>query len=244
MTSRLLLLLRLILGNARDMLPVILVVAFFQYVIVGLPLPNLASTLAGAIMVLVGLTLFVQGLSMSLFPLGESLVEALAVRANIWLLMAFAFFIGFGSTFAEPALIAVTNLASEVSFAEGGPELIERNALILRYGCALAVGIAVMLGGLKILLGWRAHWLVLGVYGLTAIIAVVTDSPLTAVAFDAGSAATSAINVPLISAFGVGLATMIRGRNPMTDGFGIVALCSAMPMATLLIGSQFLMGST
>lgn len=230
--------LRLIFQNALDMLPVVLVIAAFQYLVLRQPLPNLADTLLGALLVLLGLTFFVQGLTMSLFPLSESIVRALAYRANIWLLMAFAFAVGFGSTFAEPALIAVTNEAAAVAFADT-PQHLEQNALLLRYGCSIAVGLAVMIGCLRILKGWPAHWFVIGGYALTLLLAMTTPSPLTAIAFDAGAAATSAINIPVISAIGVALANMISGRNPMVDGFGMVALCSVMPMIVLLFCSFF-----
>src|SRR5690606_41222250 len=96
----------------------------------------------------------------------------------------------------------------------------------LRYACALAVGRAVMIGCLRILQGWPAHWFVIGGYILTMAWAYATQSPLTAIAFDAGAAATSAINIPVISAIGVALASMISGRSALVDGFGMVALCS------------------
>ncbi len=218
------------------MLPVVLVIVVFQYLVLRQPLPNLAATLLGALLVLLGLTFFVQGLTMSLFPLGESIVRALAYRANVWLLMAFAFAVGFGSTFAEPALIAVTNEAAALAFPDVDQGL-ERNALMLRYACSIAVGLAVMIGCLRILKGWPAHWFVIGGYLLTMALAFSTQSPLTAIAFDAGSAATSAINIPVISAIGVALASMISGRNAMVDGFGMVALCSVTPMIVLLLSS-------
>jgi len=238
MASKLVLFLRLILSNGRDMLPVVIVVVAFQYLVIQQPFPDVARLVWGALLVLLGLTLFIRGLTMSLFPLGESLVSALAYRANIWLLLAFAFSIGFGSTVAEPALIAVTEEAARAAYTEAGPGMVAGAALLFRLGCALAVGLAVTVGSFCIVRGWPTVRLVLVSYALVAVIAVLTQQPLAGIAFDAGAAATSAINIPLISAMSMGLATMIRGRSPMVDGFGVVACCSVMPMLVLIIGTS------
>lgn len=233
-------LLHLILENARAMLPIVLVIGAFQLLVIGQPLMTWLETLRGALFVLLGLTFFVQGMAMSLFPLGESLAESLLRRANLALLLFFAFAIGFGSTVAEPALIAVTREASAVAFAAQGDAVVARNALILRGACALAVGLAVMAGCIRILKGWAPAWLVLGGYGLAMLSALVSQSPLTAIALDAGAAATSAINIPLISALGIGMATMLKAREPLADGFGMVALCSVMPVLAIMFVAQFL----
>lgn len=231
--------LQLIFRNVLDILPIVLVVAVFQYLVIRQPLPDLTSTLAGSLLVLLGLTLFVQGMTMSLFPLGESIVRTLAYRANLWLLLTFAFAVGFGSTVAEPALIAVTNEAAAAAFADSSAEQIRLNALLLRNACALAVGLAIMIGCIRIIKGWPGFWFVIGGYLLAVSLAALSNSPLTAIAFDAGAAATSAINIPLISTIGVSLASMISGRNPMVDGFGLVALCSVMPMIVILVSALF-----
>ncbi len=241
MLQNLSLLLRTLATNARDMLPIIVVVAAFQYLVIQQPFADVRGLLLGALMVLVGLTLFIEGMSMSLFPLGESLVTALAYRANIWLLAAFAFCIGAGSTAAEPALIAVTTEAAKAAYSELGGDVVQRNALILRLACAVAVGLAVAIGTFFVVKGWSTARLVLGVYGIAMVVALSTGTPLTAIALDSGASATSAINIPLISAMGVGLASIIKGRSPLSDGFGLVALCSVMPIIVLLVGSHFLL---
>lgn len=238
------LLLRLIADNARDMLPIVLVVVLFQILAIDQPLPDLPGKILGGVFVLLGLTLFVRGLSMSLFPLGEGLADALSRRANIWLLLLFAFALGFGSTVAEPALLAVALQAAEAAAATGtigeGPEEVQGYATILRYTASAAVGLGVMLGTLRVILGWPAAWFVLGGYGIAMLISLITRTPLSGVAFDAGAAATSAINIPLMAALGVGLATVIGGRNPMTDGFGIMALASVMPALAILLAATVL----
>lgn len=225
--------------NGRDLAPVILVIAFFQLVIVQEPVPDLTGKIVGLGFVLLGLTLFLAGLSLSLFPLGERLAEEFARRANLWLLLAFAFAIGFGSTVAEPALIAVAEQAATAMVSTNAPDEIARTALVLRLATSAAVGLAVVLSCVRILLGWPALAPILAIYGAACLLVLVQPSPMSGIAFDAGAAATSAINIPLIAALGIGLATVLEGRSPLADGFGAVALASAMPMITILLGASF-----
>ncbi len=237
-------LVRVLIENLRDLAPLLLVVGFFYAVVLGTSPPEIGTMLAGLMLVLFGLTFFGRGLAMSLFPLGEGLADTFARRGNVLLLLAFAFAIGFGSTVAEPALLAVTMkaamAAADAGLVAGGEAGAARTALVLRYAAAAAVGLAVVLGCLRILIGWPVWWLLLGGYGLAALLALTRDTPLLGVAFDAGAAATSAINIPLIAALGIGLASAIGGRRPLADGFGLVALASLMPMLVVLLGSLLL----
>lgn len=230
-------------SNLRDVLPVLAVVASFQLLVIREPMPELERRLGGAIFTLIGLTFFVRGLAMSIFPLGDAMADWLARRGSLPLLVGFGFAIGFGSTIAEPALIAVTGQATSAVAAAGhdlgSAEEIIRFSTMLRYTVAAAVGIAVALGSLRVVQGWPVAWFVLPGYGVATLLAVFNPSVLTAIAFDAGAAATSAINVPLMLALGVGLASMIRERNPLADGFGLVALASLMPMLAILFLAQF-----
>lgn len=225
--------------NGRDLAPVILVIAFFQFVIVQEPVSDLTIKIIGLAFVLLGLTLFLAGLSLSLFPLGERLAEEFARRGNLWLLLGFAFAIGFGSTVAEPALIAVTEQAATAMSSAEGPADTARTALVLRLTTSGAVGLAVVLSCVRILRGWPALAPILVIYGMACLLVLVHPSPMSGIAFDAGAAATSAINVPLIAALGIGLATVLEGRSPLADGFGAVALASAMPMISILLGASF-----
>jgi hypothetical protein len=225
--------------SGRDLAPVILVIAFFQLVIVQEPVPDLAGKFIGLAFVLLGLTLFLTGLSLSLFPLGESLAEEFARRANLWLLLAFAFAVGFGSTVAEPALVAIAEQAATAMSSTDAPDEIARTALVLRLATSAAVGLAVVLSCIRIVLGWPALLPILVIYGIACLLVLIQPSPMSGIAFDAGAAATSAINIPLIAALGIGLATVLEGRSPLADGFGAVALASAMPMITILLGASF-----
>lgn len=230
--------------NGRDMLPVLAIVAVFQALVISEPVPNLGGKLFGVLAILLGMTLFVQGLLTSVFPLGEGLADRVTRRGSLWLLLLFGFAVGFGSTVAEPALASVTSQAAvavaEAPTTELRYDQVETYALILRFAASIAVGLAVALGMLRILRGWRASWFVLGGYALAALLILGEPSHVTGIAFDAGAAATSAINIPLIAAIGVGLASVVHGRTVLVDGFGMVAFASVMPMVTILLGAWIL----
>ena len=245
MYSQTMLFLREIAGNLRDLLPVLGVVALFQFLVLGETMSGLPSRLAGVLLLLVGMTLFIRGLAMSIFPLGEDLADIVARRGSLLLLVGFGFAIGFGSTVAEPALGVVALQASNAladtdGLAQGEPA-VAAFATMLRYVVAFAVGIGVGLAVLRLVKGWPIVWFVLPGYVLATVFALASGSALGDIAFDAGAAATSAINIPLMLALGVGLATIIRGRNPVVDGFGFVAMASLAPMLVVLVLS-LLMG--
>ncbi|MDR9467963.1 DUF1538 domain-containing protein [Marinospirillum sp.] len=227
--------------SLRDLAPVVLVIGFFQLVVVQQPLPpsvDLLDLITGLIFVVIGLTLFIQGLQLGLFPVGEGLAEAFARKGSVFWLLLFSFALGFGSTVAEPALIAVAAKASEV-VAEGGliantPEVQDAFAFKLRMVVAASVGTAVMLGVIRILKGWPLHFMIIGGYVIVLLLTLVAPSEIVGIAYDSGGVTTSTITVPLVTALGVGLATAIKGRNPMLDGFGLIAFASVMPIIFVL----------
>ena len=227
-----------LIATLRDMLPILLTIAVFQGVVLGRAPENPIALLAGFVAVLVGLTLMVRGLETSLFPIGEALADVMARRGHPLWLMGFAFALGFGSTVAEPALAAVAAEAAGAMIADPDFPASEPRraalALQIRYGVAVALGLALMLGVWRILKGWPLIWLVLPGYVLIALVAVVTDAPFVAVALDAGTAATSVINIPLMLALGIGMASVLRSRNALVDGFGMVVLASLTPMLFFL----------
>ena len=221
-------------GSFRDLAPIILVVAFFQIVVLRQPPPNLASIVVGTLFVLVGLTLFIRGLEMALFPLGEGLAFDFAKKGSLFWLLTFAFALGFGTTAAEPALIAVSAEAAAAAAAAGvvisSDVARAEYATALRMTVAISVGIALVIGTFRIIKGWPVHYLIIGGYVIVLVMTVFAPKNIIGVAYDAGGVTTSTITVPLVTALGVGLATTIRGRNPMTDGFGLIAFASLTPM--------------
>ncbi len=214
-------------------------IGFFQYVIIQQPFPNLERILPGIIFVVLGLALFVQGLEMALFPLGESMANAFAKKGSLIALLSFAFCLGFGTTVAEPALIAVAAEAASVA-AKGGVIAVNDDAMAsyatnLRLVVALSVGVAVMLGVLRILKGWPMQYIIIGGYIFVIIITNFAPANIIGIAYDSGGVTTSTVTVPLVTALGVGLSKTIRGRNPMIDGFGLIAFASLSPVIFVLL---------
>lgn len=230
---------RLILGTLRDLTPIILVIAFFQIVVLDQPFPDLEAVLSGLLLVMIGLALFIQGLEMGLFPLGESIAVAFARKGSLAWLLIFAFALGFGATVAEPALIAVAGeaaaAAAQVGLIVNDAAALSDYAAGLRYTVALSVGVALVLGVFRIIKGWPIHYFLIGGYLLVALITGFAPPEFVGIAYDAGGVTTSTVTVPLVTALGVGLASSIRGRNPLTDGFGLIAFASLMPMIFVLI---------
>ena len=217
-----------------DLLPIILVVGFFQIIVIRQPLPQLGEMMIGVAFVVIGLSMFIQGLEMALFPLGESMAQALTQKGSLFWLIVFAFSLGFSTTVAEPALIAISKEAAQIAMAGGlldnDPATLASYALGLRLTVAFSVGFAILLGVLRILLNWPIHYLIIVGYILVMVITTVAPAEIIGIAYDSGGVTTSTITVPLVTALGVGLATIIKGRNPLLDGFGLIAFASLLPM--------------
>ena len=231
--------LKLITDALRDLAPIALVIGFFQIAVLQQPFPDLAGILVGAICVVLGLALFVQGLEMGLFPIGESLAIAMTRRGGLIGLMSFAFMLGFGTTVAEPALIAVAAEAADIAGQAGAIEnsktAKDDYAFGLRITVAVSVGVALMLGVFRILAGWPIQYLIIGGYILVVIVTLFAPPEIVGIAYDSGGVTTSTITVPLVTALGVGLATTIKGRNPLLDGFGLIAIASLTPILFVMI---------
>ena len=221
-------------GSVRDLAPIVIVIGFFQYFILQQPLDNALALAGGAILVLLGLTLFVYGLELALFPIGESLAYALARKGSVFWLLTFSFLLGFGTTVAEPALTAVANEAAQVAAGAGAigdtAEARSRYVLGLRITVALSVGTALLVGVLRILLGWSLPLLIISGYVMVIAMTAVAPPEIVGIAYDSGGVTTSTVTVPLVAALGVGMASSLRDRNPMTDGFGLIAFASLTPM--------------
>ncbi|MEJ1359148.1 MAG: DUF1538 domain-containing protein [Candidatus Sedimenticola sp. (ex Thyasira tokunagai)] len=225
---------RAMLDSIRDLAPIIGVIAFFQLLVFQQPIPDLIGLLAGTLQVVIGLTLFIHGLKMGLFPIGESMAHDFATKGSLFWLLLFAFALGFGTTVAEPALIAVADEAGRVAatgnLIENTEASIQSYADGLRMTVAVSVGLAIVIGVLRIIKGWPVQYLIMGGYLGIVIMTFFSPAEIIGIAYDSGGVTTSTITVPLVTALGVGLATSIRGRNPMTDGFGLIAFASLTPM--------------
>ena len=228
-----------LLDAMRDLAPIVGVVAFFQLVVLQQPFPNLGDALLGLVCVVLGLTLFIQGLESGIFPLGEATAQAFARKSSLIALLSFAFCLGFGSTVAEPALIAIAAEAAQVVAQAGHIEQTEpareAYAFNLRILVALSVGTAVVVGVVRILKGWPIHVMIIGAYVMITVLTFFAPPEIVGIAYDSGGVTTSTITVPLLTALGVGLATSIKGRNPLVDGFGLIAFACLSPMIFILV---------
>jgi len=222
-----------------DVFPIILVIFLFQVFVIQKPFPNLQETLFGVLLVIFGLFLFVHGLETALFPIGERIAVQFASKGNPWWIILFGFTLGFSTTIAEPALTVIAQKAGDAAVMANAIEETHQSlsnfVLGLRLSIAFAVGLAGALGVVRIIKGWPLIWFLLPGYALIVLTTIWAHPAIIGIAYDAGGITTSTLTVPLITALGVGLATFIRGRNPITDGFGLIALASLTPILFVMI---------
>lgn len=225
--------------SIRDLLPIVIVIGIFQLYVIRQPVSGFVSLVFGALLVVLGLAFFIFGLRLALFPIGEGLAHSLAKKGSAFWLFAFAFVLGFGTTIAEPALLAVAEEASEVAVDAGviaATETARANyALGLRLVVAFSVGVALLIGVFRILANWSLPVMIIGGYILVVLATTMAPAEIVGVAYDSGGVTTSTVTVPLVTALGVGLASSLKGRNPMSDGFGLIAFASLTPILFVLI---------
>ncbi|MDR5864030.1 DUF1538 domain-containing protein [Halomonas campisalis] len=211
----------------RDVLPIILVILFFQYAVLKRKLSNPLKVGAGFALVIIGLYAFVVGLKLGLFPIGQRMAEQL-INFDTWLwVYLFAFCIGFATTMAEPALIAVGQQAEEAAAGK-------IRGSVIRLLVALGVAIGITIGVHRIISGDSIHHYIIGGYLLVILLTALAPRYIVALAFDLGGVTTSEVTVPLVTALGIGLASQIEGRNVLIDGFGLIAFASIFPIVTVM----------
>ncbi|MCK8462788.1 DUF1538 domain-containing protein [Aliiroseovarius sp. S1339] len=223
-------------ATLKDVLPIAIVLVFFQAVVLRKPVPHLKSVLVGGGYVVLGLSLFLFGLQEALFPLGEAMARQLTDPAFLgdptdwtahgWTYL-FAFAIGFSTTIAEPSLIAVAIKAREVS----GGTVKEWG---LRIAVALGVALSLVFGTYRIVTGTPLYVYMIAGYAIVIVQTIVAPKGIVPLAYDSGGVTTSTVTVPLVAALGLGLAAAVPGRSPALDGFGLIALASLFPMITVM----------
>jgi hypothetical protein len=226
-------------NSLRDLTPIIVVIGVFQTFVIRQPFDGLLSLVVGGLLVLAGLTFFIFGLRLALFPVGEGLAHSLARKESLFWLIAFAFVLGFGTTVAEPALIAVAAeaaaVAADADVIANTPEAKDDYAFGLRMTVAVAVGVALVLGVFRIITNWSLPILIISGYAFVVLLTALAPPEIIGIAYDSGGVTTSTVTVPLVTALGVGLASSLKGRNPMLDGFGLIAFASLTPIMFVLI---------
>ncbi len=228
-----------------DVLPIVLVIFGFQLFILRKPIPNLKRIVTGFVLVLLGLGFFLEGLEAALFPLGKLMAQQLTDPAFIigehtdrgplwwdyyWVYL-FAFAIGFSTTIAEPSLLAVAIKANQVSAGSIG-------VWGLRIAVAIGVAIGIALGVYRIVTGTPLYWYIITGYVFVLIQTMFAPRMIIALAYDSGGVTTSTVTVPLVAALGLGLASTVPGRNPLLDGFGLIAFASLFPIMSVLAYAQ------
>lgn len=230
----------------RDVLPILLLIVFFQLVILKQPIPHLKKVVLGGVYVVIGLALFLMGLEKALFPIGKIMATQLsdpqfigAVSGevvnwtNYYWIYIFAALIGFATTIAEPSLIAVAFKAGEVSAGTISPKG-------FRITVAVGVAIALALGTFRIVTGTPLYIYILVGYIIVIVQTVFAPKQIIALAYDSGGVTTSTVTVPIVAALGLGLSSTVPGRNPAIDGFGLIAFASLFPIITVLGYAQFM----
>ncbi|MGI9531619.1 DUF1538 domain-containing protein [Lutimonas sp.] len=233
-------------ATLRDVLPILVVIVFFQLVVLKQPIPHLKKVILGGVYVVIGLALFLMGLEKALFPIGKIMATQLSDpeflgtslggpsdwRSYYWIYI-FSALIGFSTTIAEPSLIAVAIKADEVSagtISQGG----------LRVTVALGVAFALALGTFRIVTGTSLFVYIMAGYILVIIQTFFAPKNLIALAYDSGGVTTSTVTVPIVAALGLGLSSTVPGRNPAIDGFGLIAFASLFPIITVLGYAQIM----
>ena len=234
-----------ILSTTTDVLPILIFIFVFQILILRRPIQNFRQLLVGIGFTIVGLGFFLVGLEQALFPLGRLMAQQLtnpdfilqaagAVvgdwKSYTWVYV-FAFAIGFSTTIAEPALLAVAMKANETSGGAIG-------VWGLRVAVALGVAVGVSLGCYRIITGSPLQWFILVGYILVVIQTALAPKLIIPLAYDSGGVTTSTVTVPLVTALGLGLAETVPGRSPLLDGFGLVAFASLFPIIAVLTYAQ------
>ncbi len=212
----------------REVLPIVGVVLFFQYVALRRRLAHPLRVVVGFVMVLLGLYAFVVGLRIGLFPIGSLMAEQLIERDDTALILLFALLIGFATTMAEPALVAIGDQAQEASAGR-------INGFVIRTIVAVGVGLGIAFGVHRILVGGPFHYFIMGAYVVAIVLIFLTPKYVIALAFDLGGVTTSEVTVPLVTALGIGLAAAIEGRDVLIDGFGLIAFASIFPVIAVMV---------
>lgn len=210
-----------------NLVPIILTILFFQYVIIKKPLPNINGVIFGLIFLVIGLYSFIVGIKLGLFPIGEAIASSLLSQNNQLYIYLFAFLIGFATTMAEPALLATIKQADMMS---------ERrmNVTMFRILVAIGIGVGILIGTYRLVNGYDIWLLITGLYMFVILLAVFAPKEIVAFAFDLGGVSITVVTLPIVTAFGLFLANNIEGRDSLTDGFGLIAFASVFPMIMVM----------
>lgn len=235
-------------ATLKDVAPIVAVIFGFQYLVIRRPIPHMTRFLTGLGCVILGLTFFLEGLDLALFPLGRAMAQQLTSPelvygadalasamthhwSHYYWVYLFALAIGFSAVLVEPAVLAVALKANEVS---GGAIHVTG----LRLAIAIGVGVGITLGAFRIVTGGALHTYIMAAYAVVLVQTYFAPKQMIPIAYDSGGVSTSTVTVPLVAALGLGLASSIPGRSPLLDGFGLIAFAVLFPIISVLTYAQ------
>lgn len=230
-----------LLSTCTDILPIAVIIIGFQLLVIRQPLAHPKKTVIGFIYVLLGIAFFLEGLGMALFPLGKIMATQLTTpeflgadpssqqvdwKDYLWVYV-FAASIGFATALAEPSLLAVALKAEQISGGTIG-------AWGLRIAVATGVAIGISLGTFRIVTGFELYYFIVAGYAIVLIQTMFAPKLIIGLAYDSGGVSTSTVTVPLVASLGLGLAQAVPGRDPLLDGFGLIAFACLFPIISVL----------
>lgn len=214
--------------TAYTVIPIALFLIVFQVFVFKKSIGETKSFILGIVLTVFGLHFFLKGISLSLLPLGENVGKSLVLMEHKWLIMAFAFILGYFGTLVEPALRILALEAEEVSVGALPPK-------ILIHAVAIGFGFGMALGVFKILKGIPLAKILLPFLVLVFILVFFVPEQYVAIAMDSASATTGPVNIPLNLAIALGLAKIVEHADPLFSGFGLIGLTSFGAMLSVLV---------
>jgi hypothetical protein len=213
---------------ALALIPLILFFLFFQIWMLKLPWKKVKDIVVGLVLAFAGLALFLQGVHVGFLPVGREIGDIVGDWDHQWILIPVGFLLGFVATFAEPA---VKVLNHEVDKVSGG--YIPKKLMLYTLSTGVAISIALAMA--RIIYGIPLWYFIGPGYAIALFLTIFSTETFTSIAFDAGGVATGPMTVTFILAIALGFAETLEGRDPLLDGFGMIALVALAPILTVLI---------
>lgn len=214
-------------GTTKTIIPITLFLVLFQVLFLKKPMNNVKNFIGGTLLTIVGLHFFLKGLSISLLPLGQNVGRSLVSLDNKWIVVIFAFVLGYFSTLAEPALRVLALEIEEISTG------VIRSNMLIQF-VALGFGGGMSIGVIKILNNIPNSIIMMPVLAIIILLIYFTPQEFVAIAMDAASSTTGPVNIPLNMTLALGLSASLAGSDPLLNGFGIVGLTSLGTMISVL----------
>ena len=213
---------------ALALLPLLVLFSFFQIFFLKLPRKKIINIVKGMVLTFLGLSFFLQGVHIGFLPIGEQMGIALGKMPNTWMLIPIGFILGFVATFAEPAVRILNYEVEKVSSGAIPQQL-------MLYTLSLGVAVSIALSMARIIYGLPLMYFIIPGYLIALVLIRYSKRNFIGIAFDSGGVATGPMTVTFILAMTIGVATALEGRDPLLEGFGMIALVALAPILSVLI---------